>query len=179
MPANLRFWVLSDTALNLDGASFTRMSLEYEVLWIDHDLKIYTTHDTGNRFIGNWFRLPCLHFEGTRFSVAGDLLGLMSDLAHWSNNPVTQEGTIYIVQHNTPTYVQDLDNDRVTLKWTLSLAYSLMALTPSFNGREITQFTGSPLGYLRHLVDNMPAKKVTEPYTGPRPTRFERILEED
>jgi hypothetical protein len=139
-------------------------------------MSVSTTHEGG---IANVFRLPRLTFEGNRFIVAEQVLGLMSNLIQFSSNLGGDGGTVYVVQHALPVFTEDPRNGSTILKWDLSLAYSLMNLNPHFNGTEMTLPTGMQLGYLKQLIDNMPAKRSSEPYTGPRPTRFERILEED
>lgn len=168
--------MLNDTDPNSEGATFTRESPEYEVLWINRNLTVSTTHEMG---VNHRVRLPRLTFEGGRFLILEQVQRLMANLATFSNNPGAQDGTLYGVQHALPTYVEHPTTGQVILTWILSLGYSLMNLTPQFNGSEMTLPVGALMGYLRHLIDNMPANRLSEPYTGPRPTRFERILEED
>ena len=91
--------MLSDTAPSPEGASFTRMSTAHEVLWINQNMSVRTTHDSGT---ANVFRLPRLTFEGNRFRVAEQVLGLMSNLIQFSSNQGGDGGTVYVVQHETP-----------------------------------------------------------------------------
>jgi len=174
VPVNLRLWVLSGQ--NSEVADFTRESTVHEVLWINRNLTVSTTHEIA---IGNILRLPRLTFEGRRFVIADQVQSLLADLVLWSNNPGAQDGTLYVVQHTLPTYVEHPTTGDLILTWVLSLSYSLMELTPQFNGSEMTVPVGFMMGYLRRLIDNMPANRLSESYTGPRPTRFERILEND
>ena len=170
MPTTLRFWVLSDTAPSTEGATFTRMSTAHEVLWINQNRRVATTHESGAQ---NRLRLPRLTFVDSRVRIAEQVLGLISNLITFSSNPRAQDGTVYVVQHSPPTYARHPTTDTVTLTCHLTLAFSLMELTPHFNGTEVTMPEWAIPDYFNKLMP-----PIAESYNGPRPTRFERILKE-
>ena len=61
----------------------------------------------------------------------------------------------------------------------ISLGLLTHGSSTAFQQYEMTLPRGEPVRYLKQLIDNMPANRVSDPYNGPRPTRFERILEDD